>query len=802
MALRLLLILFLLSPSIYGQHASIEGKVHDDAGQPLSYVNVLLYSGDAAAAEKGTTTDFDGLFKFDSLEEGDYRLEFSMIGYVSSTISFALTSNDDLGTIVLTTLQEELNEVMLVAKKPKITKEAGKLVFDVENSSLSQGNTMELLAKTPGVIVLGEKIQIKNRPTTIFLNGRRVYLSPTEINSFLRNLDAASIKTVEVITNPGPEYDAESGTVLNITTSKVLAPGYKGRVSGTYEQAIFPKYLLGTAHFFKNDWLNFYGSYSFSPRKENKDQESYIRFTKLDPSNTKAIWESNFNRVTRSKAHQGNFVADIDFDDKNHLNITTNLSFNPDQEYHNKQKTFIYNPQRQLDSTFVTNSSVFTDTQNLMGGIEYTTTFGDNGTGLTIGGNYIDYSNDQEQSLQSDYFLPNGDFLKTIQFQTLSFQDSKIYTAYSDLSSPLVGGDFQAGFKYSNIDTNTGLDYFNTTGGSSTLVTSLSDKFDYQEAIYAGYLNYGKNWEKWGLNLGIRGEQTDIQGTSQSLGLVNNQNYFKLFPSGSIEYRPNSNNVFGVNYVRKIQRPRYQSLNPFRYFLNENNFNQGNPNLVPAIEDKITLSYSLKDTWFFEAYYQTIDNSLEILNFQDNDAFTFRQLDANVLAYQQYSFDVLYANNFTDFWYATIITSTYYLENEFLALESPEVSYTNSTMGFFGQTYNQFTLDSGGTFTSELTARYISNLISGSLDYNNIFSVSASFRKSFWNKSASLSVGVDDIFNTNNVEVVSQYFNQDNSYFAHPESRKFWVGFQYDFGNYRLKDNKRSIDTQEGDRLN
>ena len=122
-------------------------------------------------------------------------------------------------------------------------------------------------------------------------------------------------------------------------------------------------------------------------------------------------------------------------------------------------------------------------------------------------------------------------------------------------------------------------------------------------------------------------------------------------------------------------------------------------------------------------------------------------------------------------------------------------------MGFFGQAYSQYSFDKEGSLLSELTVRYISNLISGSLDYNNIFNTSFSIRKTFWNKSAQVSIGVDDIFNTNNVKVVSRYFNQDNSYFARPESRMFWVGFRYNFGNYALKDNNRNLESQESDRL-
>ncbi len=786
---------------ITAQNYTLTGTIVDESNLPISFVNVVIYEKIETQAFTGTASDENGNFIIESIAPGEYILEISMIGFKTKSMPITIPENTSLNTIQIEEDAEQLGEAVVTARRPTIQKTAGMLVFNVENTSLSTGNSLNLLSKTPGVLVLGGNISIKNQPTTIYLNGRRVYLSASETLSFLQNLDASVVKQVEVITNPSSQFDAESGTVLNIITSKNVTPGYKGSINGTYQQAIFSKYTFGTSHFFKNNWLNLYGSYSFSPRKENKDQYSYIRFFETDETTTSAIWESDFNRITKSYGHQGNFVADIDFDQKNSLNITANIFVSPNREYNNHQNTAIFNAQRQLDSTFLTKSLMNTDVANIALGTDYKTKINETGGQLTVGGNYITYNSDQFQELLSDYFLANGDFLKSIQFETNSKQDTKIATGYVDLSTALFGGTIETGLKYSNIDTNTGLDYFDLVNGGMVLNTTLSDEFTYEESIFAGYFSFDKSFEKWNISLGTRAEYTDVKGISVSLGSVNTQEYFKLFPSASVEYQVNSNNSFGINYARKIDRPRYQSLNPFRYFINENNFNEGNPNLVPSIEDKITLSYTHKGKWFFELYYQTIENSLEILNFQNNENFTFRQLDANLIDFFQYSFDAVYSAPIGDFWYASFVTSTYYLENEFFAVESSQERAQNNTLGFFAQAYSQITLSQEGGFTSDISARYISNLISGSLDYKNIFDLSVSFRKSLWNRSASISAGVDDIFKTNNVPVTSRYLNQDNSYFAQPEARKFWIGFKYNFGNYSLRENKKTISTKEGDRL-
>ncbi|MEZ4795027.1 MAG: outer membrane beta-barrel protein [Flavobacteriaceae bacterium] len=801
MRYRLFTFFLLLWSVAFSQGYQISAKVVDETDAPISYATVLVKEDGSGSILMGAITDDNGSFLVSGVQQGKVSVEISMIGYETQALSIELDKNIHLGIITLRTESETLTEVTVIAKKPVINKTAGKLVFQVQNTSLSVGNTYNLLSKTPGVLVMGDKITIKNRPTTLYINGRRMYLASNEITAYLKTLDASTIQSVEVITNPSAEFDAESGTVLNIITTSATYPGYKGSLSSTYEQAIFPKYQLGTSHFFKNRWLNLYGSYSYSPRTENKDQHSYIRFFEEDGVSTASVWESDFRRITKSVGHQGNLTMDFQLDPKNKLNVTSSIFITPNKTFDNLQDTEIVNAQNQLDSTFVTKSNLNVDTQNLVFGTEYETQWGKDENTLRLGANYIAYKNDQFQELRSVYSFPSMEQFRVVQFQTNSNQETDIITVNLDISTILANGQLDLGAKYSTIDTQSSLDFFDIGNNETQPNPLLSDDFDYVERIAASYFNFERGFSKWNFKIGLRSEYTKVEGTSNRLGSVNTQEYFKLFPSVTLEHQWDDKNNWGIAYARNIQRPRYQSLNPFRYFLNENNFNEGNPNLVPAIEDKVTLSYAHNNKWFVECYYENVTNSLEILNLQDNAAFTLRQLDTNIPRNFQYSLDIVYAAPLNDWWYTNLVTSSFYMENEFFAVESNQERYSNSTYGFFGQSYNQFTLSKDGTLTSDVTLLYISNLISGSLDYNNIFKFSVSLQKMLWNRRARINCGVEDLFDTNNVTVVSRYLNQDNSYFAMPESRFFYVGFQYNLGNYTLRENKNTIKTVEGDRL-
>ncbi len=794
---------FCLSGGILmAQDFSVTGKVIDENSNPLSFVNVLVYENADETPREGTTTDEDGSFALKNLASGTYNINFSYIGFKEIQHTIQLSSNHDFGNVVMEESQNILDETVVVAKLPTIRKSAGKLTFEVENTSFSVGNTMDLLKKTPGVTVIGENIQIKFSSPIIYINGKRVYLSSSEIIALLENTDAANIKSVEVITNPSSKYDAEAGTVLNIITSKSISIGYKGSVNATYEQGIFPKYNFGTSHFYKNNWLNVYASYSYGNKKNYKEDDNNIRYFQPDEVSTKSFWETKFDRTTHSESHNGNAVLDFTLDSKNTISLTSNVSVTPKVDYVNHGNSLIRNSQRQLDSTITTLSYVGYETQNLTFAMDYNRILNEKGATFNTSANYIYYDNIQNQSVSSDYLLPNGDFLRNNSFYTDSKQNSQIFTAQADVSSELWTGAFEAGGKFSSIDTESKLDFFNTVNSTSTFNTSLSDNFNYKENIYAAYINFEKQWEKWSIAAGLRGELTDVDALSRSLGQINNQTYFDLFPSASFHHNINDNNGIGLSYSRSVERPRYQSLNPFKYFITERNSIGGNPNLVPAIQDKITFAFDHKGKLFFEIYYENVKNSLDILILQNNDNSTLSSIDANMIRNYQYAFDITYFGSLNTWWWMHVNTSTFYLANEFYALQSSQEKYTNDTFGQYIYLTNHFTLSKDRSFTADLTGVYISNFVFGNRFFKNQNYVNLSVRKDLWDKRASVTIGLDDIFNTlNNTASVSDYYNQDNYFYTNIESRLFRLGFKYNFGNARLRDNSKKIETDEGDRL-
>ncbi len=792
------LLFFIASLPALSQHI-IKGSVIDHASRPVAFANVvLLNASDSTTVYRGAVTNEDGTFSLEKIEPDIYVLAVSFVGYQNNLSRITINGNSQLAPVLLIEEESGLTEITINARKPKITRNVDRIVFDVENSVLSTGNSWDILRKTPGVIVSQGQLMVRNSRVAIYINDRKVQLTADELRELLESYSAANIKSVEVITNPPARYEAEGGAILNIVTSTNLTPGYKGSVNGNYTQAIFPKYQIGTSHYFKTEKLNLFVNYSFSPRKEFKSDDSEYNFFD-ENGQVFSRWRTDFNRTTKSRAHNANLILDYNFNDRSTLSFSSIAMVSPNLRFKNFVDTEARNPQGQLDSTFVTNSHLENDQSNIALDLKYTHKLANDGQ-ISINAHYTRYDQDRMQDVFTQYFSSQGQPINQVSFFTDAAQDIDIFTGQIDYESPLAKGNFEMGVKTSVINSGSNIWYYDTLG-EPFLVSSLSDNFEYEEIIHAGYVSFLRNWEKWVLKTGLRAEYTDITGNSIALGEVNTQDFFDLFPTVYLQHQFSEDHVLTADYSRRIERPRYESLNPFRYFLNENDFNAGNPNLKAAVSDNFNINYTLKGQYFFDLYYKDNGKSPSTLAFQDNQNQTIRRVSMNLLGSKSYGFDFSHQRSLTNFWFVYGAFSLFHEENTFVAVESGNQAVTNEIDAFYSFILNSFTLSKDGTFTGELTFLYISDFISGSYQIEPWLTVSAGLRKTLWKNRAELTLNIEDIFNSTNTRLTSRYLNQDNSFFAREENQYVRVGFKYNFGNFRLRDNQRGVDATERDRI-
>lgn len=795
-----LFLVFLMSKSLSGQTYQIKGKVVDRENKIIPYSNILLLQASDSTFVKGTSANDNGFFVLTDVAPSLYLLQASYVGQGSEPRALDIAQDVSLGALIIPLASNTLDEVVVIAKRPTLQRKADRLVFSVENTVVSQGTSWDILKSTPGVIVNREELQIRGTRATVYLNDRKVQLSGQEVKDLLEGLSGTNIKSVEVIANPPAKYDAEDGPILNIVTNKNIVPGYKGSINGTYTQAIFPKYSFGTSHYYKTDKLNLFANYTISPKKEIRKTDKGINF--IENSNSIfSTWTTNYDQINNSKAQNASLILDYDFDEKSSLNLTSNLAFNPGQEQETVLGNEIRDTQNQLDSTFTTQNNTNLDNTNLALDLTFVHRLKKPGARLSFNGHYTYYDGQSEQNLGSTYFDGNGVFLRNFGFDADSDQDIQIFTGQADFSTPIGNASIETGMKISSIASESNIDFLNFIGTDNTVDASLSDNYTYDENVYAAYFSFVKNWEKWSMKFGLRGELTEAKGTSLTLNETNTQDFFEPFPSLYLLYSPSDKHSFAFDYGRTVDRPKYNDLNPFRYFFNENDFEEGNPGLVPSFANNLNFNYTLNSEFFFDIYYRDNGRNIADLIFQDNENQTLVELKQNVLESKSYGLDFTVSKSVLPFWFLYAYTSFFHEEETFLAVESNNQEFTNEVDGVYGYLANYLTLSKDGSFTGELTATYISKFLFGSYVSDEQLNLTIGLRKSFFNNRAIISIAAEDILERYNPTYTSRYLNQDNFYRRRPETQFIRLGFTYNFGNFGLQDNQKEIDKKERDRL-
>ncbi|RXG17963.1 outer membrane receptor protein involved in Fe transport [Leeuwenhoekiella aestuarii] len=792
--------IFITPFALFAQSNAVESKVLDDKKKAIAYANVLLLKAADSSFIKGTISEKNGSFSFNDIAQGSYIIKASFIGYtdVYSDI-FEVQNTVEHPPLILAENPEFLDAVTLTAKRPVIQRKIDRYIYNVENTVVSSGTTFDILKRTPGVIVNQGQLLVKNRPAQVYINDRKVYLTSDELQQLLEGFAGVNVKSVEVITTPPAKYDAEGGVILNIVTSKNLSIGYKGSINASNTVGIKPKYNVGTGQYYKTDWLNAYASYNFNSRFDVKTDEGFVQFYNAN-GGEKATWEDLFRRDTRTISHSLNTILDFTLSETELLSFSANVLHTPKANSDITGRTETYNPQGQLDSLYTTQSRLENQNDNLLFNLSYEKQLGENGASLSANANYIDYTNDQTQTVATRYLSPQGNLLNANAFNTIPTQNSKIYTGQLDYTGNLGSWAFEAGGKFSGINSESRQEFFNTAGNVSDADAILNDNFDYTEAIYASYFSFAKHWKKWSFKAGLRGEYTDANGNSRTLGVVNTQEYFELFPTIYLINTLSDNHSFGVEYSRRIDRPRFQSLNPYRYFLNENNFKEGDPNIQPAIANKIKFNYTFKNKLSFDLYWDRIDNAMKALPFQDNENLTLRSVNTNLNYEQQFSFDVIYSEFVNNWMWMSVYASGFRIENEFNTLNNSNENIVKSVTGVFLNTQNYiiFKPDLRVTVAND----FLSNFLSGSYEYGRPqYRLNIDIQKTFMDGRLILNLASEDLFNTYNIPLTSRYLNQNNSFFAMPESQKIRVGLSYKFGNFKLNDNSRETSVEEETRL-
>jgi hypothetical protein len=804
--LTLMVCLLAYGVSFAQKTGKVSGKVADEKGADLAYAIVKLATYPDTTAIKTIQTSLDGDFIFNGIKQGDYFLIISMVGYKSQqTMKFQLRDNDlKLPTIKLESATKQLKEVTIQSKKPYVERKVDKTVLNVEGSIVSAGNSvLEVLEKAPGVTInrQNDEIKLNNKSgITVMIDGKTNFLSGADVTTHLSNMSSDQVATIELITNPSSKYDAAGNAgIINIKLKRNKAFGTNGSLSLNTGEGIQPNfpadmYRLGLSlnlNHRVNKW-NVFGTGAFN-RKVGFNNINVKRTTLT--STLASAFDQNFERQVKGFAYMGKLGADYYLSDKTVIGIMVDANA-IHSNLDNTSKTTIKEMQSNVETNNMVNQLAYSTSpvSNLTANFNIKTDF-DKERSLTFDADFSRFSNAKDENFDAQYFNSSGIMNKTTALRNHTDANINVVAVKTDYALPISKTlKLEMGLKSSYVITKNDLISEQFTGGAWANDLGKSNNFIYKENINAAYTNFAKEWKKWELQLGLRAENTNSNGNSVTAGKEVKRNYLSLFPTVFVNQKLNESHNINYSFSRRVDRPNYQQLNPFVFYMDPYALDEGNPYLKPQFTYNFEVGYSYKEVSFSINYSDTRDLITQISQ-QNEVTRVVNVIRKNLGRAQNYSANLYVPFNIGKSWKMQNNFSLYY--NKFNDDNLEGAKFAANKLAYNFNSSQTFLLPQN--FTVELSFWLNSPSIHG-VEETTItqYAVNAGIQKALMNKKLRIRLSMDDIFLTNHWEGKLQYQNVNLNVVNRYLSRRAAFTVNYNFGNQQVKSaRKRNTATDD-----
>lgn len=782
----LTVLLFLSLTSVMAQN-KIHGKIVDETKSPLPYANVILYKVGSKEGPKGVVSDDDGNYTFENIAQGSYRIEVSMLGFATKkTKEFTLTSSKKMDF----TLKEEsqtLGEVVIKSKRPTIRQTAEKLVVDLEKSEMVNASLQDVIRKVPGILVTNNGISIAgNRGVRILINGKTTEYM--DVETLLRDFPADNIAKIEVVEQPGAEYDASgSGAIINIILKKNVRLGTHGSVTGWIgEDEGFEYGTRASIASYKNK-LNWQTSIGHS-RPTWREDLFLVR----------TVGNKTYDQVTKSPydPNRFNISANVDYYINDEQTIGIGGRWNSRKSDRISRSKTIISEAAKSEVLFSENSF---DRDRVDFNINPYYEYKSDTDKLIVDFNYIDYKNDNVNTL---YEVAGS----TINFQDRRYlQDGKytIKTYKADYVKTFSDNlKVSFGSKYAMVNTDSDLKSFeeNKTGGFDLDVAG-SSRFLVDETIFAVYSKLNATVGKWSFSGGLRYEDSNTKGTSrfQKNGKlveeVKKRPIGKIFPSLSISRKLTEDLGASLSYSYRIQRPSYNSLNSFATFLDPFSAGEGNPNLKPSFTNNYQFNLTFQGQPFFTIGYSKTNDVIFDLIQQNNTTAQIRQMEVNVENNTNWNFRLFGPLNFikgVEGYTGFIVT-----HNQFTSAKY-SLNLSKWNLLWFIQASYKLPWD----INFEMSGNYGTGALEGQIDVNWLAGLDFSLGKKFMDDKLKVNLGFNKMLNRGFVGNID-YGNGTANVESNQSRQNIQLRLTYSFGSkFGKKKSKRNSSKDEEDRIN
>ena len=574
---------------IVGAAKTINGSVIDAEGKAMPFVTISVLAQDSSLLT-GTITDDDGLYAIE-LTTNQYIIQASYVGYVT-----AYGGPD----FVLREETEKLAEVEVKAKKPLIERQMDKLVVNVSASPLAAGsNGNDILRRAPGVRIDKDgNITVNGKSVEIWIDGKPSYLSGQQLKAMLDGTDGNTIEKIEIISNPSAKYDASGqGGIINIKTKRNMMKGLNGILSAAYGGMYFGDVkrwlqmdMVSLNLNYRSEKTYTYGQLTQVFGQNDIDLETYRKTPTLE----------NYSYSGYAMDFQYYMVKvgnDWYIDSVNTFGFILQVPYMKANQWIIDGRNYAYTVEgTDTVSKSVSHTGAQIQSPQHTANLNYTHTFNDElERELTVNVDYNRYNNKTTNTQLTDYeeLIPYS-----LGLNINSQQVVDIYSAKLDFQTKFwKTGMIECGVKYGLSSTN---NHMTTDSIFNDIPLSQTPQdFRYDEHVAAAYISVGKQFgEHWSVKLGLRGEYTYSFGNWLSADSVTRRSYFNPFPTAYIGYTTSPLGklqqpiAVSASYTRRIKRPNYWMLNPFRTYVDAYSYQEGNTALTPEFNNDVELHFS------------------------------------------------------------------------------------------------------------------------------------------------------------------------------------------------------------------
>ncbi len=791
-------------------NGKISLTVLNDKKEKIENASVFLLKASDSSVIKTSLPDKDGLIEFDHLPVGNYLIRLSAIGYEEKySASINITEQQPTANVIDMNLipgkTKRLGEVTVVTKKPFIQKLSDRIVVNVESSIISAGSSaMDVLERSPGVNVnQNDVISLRGKQGVIIMvDGKPSSMTGADLANYLRGLPSAAIDRIDIITNPSAKYDAAGNSgIIDIHMKKDQRLGINGTFNTGYGQGIYSKTNTGTTFNYRNKKVNVFGNYNYAYRIG-------LNHLYLDRSfYDNGIYQGgdlkdNFSKSPIS-SHTARLGMDIFPSRRTIIGFLVNGNFNHYTRKNDNHST-VLDTDREIASTFQSLATNNDHGQNIAANINFKHTFDSTGKELTTDLDYGVYNSASltrnasryykldGSSQQPDYVL-DGDQNGKLTFKTAKF----------DYVNPLKkGAKLEAGFKTSFVSADNDAKFFDVSTGVVENDVNKTNHFIYHENNNAAYINFSKEFKKFDLQFGLRGEQTNIK-TDQKIGDKKfDSSYFQLFPSAFFNYQLKQDHKIGISVSRRIDRPGYSDLNPFLFLIDPTTYATGRPGLLPQLTWSYELSYTLKNLNFSFNYSHTKDN-------QNITLARFKEVFPNIPSADNVTVQVPINLASSDY-FGLSISAPIHMSKWWTMVNNADIYYQKFNGNFSGtqlnrgkpaadiRSNNSFSFKKG--WSSELNGSFNSGGQDGFMVADPQWALSAGVQKLILKNKGTIRFNISDIFWTNLPKAVITYNNYIEKWHAKRETRVANLTFTYRFGNNKVQAARRRTTGSEEER--